>query len=185
MRANFIATHSQAVLVTDATFEKLNVNTPDNQISRYLEDYAYADRVMDDLGKAGYLCASPFRLGATKTDPALAAERNTTLGICAVAFLLVVILQVLVLRAMFSSLYEHFRLLLNIGMTSRSAYGALCRLLLLFALVGEGLGAAIIAALNALGVARIADIFKYLEPDVIALLFAAHLLSVAVAFSQS
>lgn len=124
----------------------------------------------------------PFRLGATRTDPTLASERNTTLGICILAFLLVLVLQVLVLRAMFSSLYEHFRLLLNIGMTARSAYGALCRLLLLFSLSGEALGAAIVALLNSLGVARIVNIFKYLEPDAIVLLFVAHLLSVAVAF---
>ncbi len=182
LRGAYVATNSLTVLVTDTTFDALSVRTPDNQISLYMQDYAYADRVMDALAAKGYLCTSPFRLGATRTDPTLATERNTTLGICAVAFLLVVILQVLVLRAMFSSLYEHFRLLLNIGMTARSAYGALCRLLLLFAVVGEGLGAAIIAALNAMGVSRITDVFKYLEPDVIVLLFVAHLISVAVAF---
>lgn len=182
LRGSYNATHSLLVLVTDTTFQELANRTPDNQISLYMQDYAYADRVMDALAAKGYLCTSPFRLGATRTDPTLATERNTTLGICAVAFLLVIILQVLVLRAMFSSLYEHFRLLLNIGMTARSAYGALCRLLLLFTVVGEGLGAAIIAALNAMGVSRIADVFKYLEPDVIALLFVAHLISVAVAF---
>ncbi len=182
LRGNYNATNSLTVLVTDATYDALSVRTPDNQISLYMQDYAYADRVMDALAAKGYLCTSPFRLGATRTDPTLAAERNTTLGICAVAFLLVIILQVLVLRAMFSSLYEHFRLLLNIGMTARSAYGALCRLLLAFAVVGEGLGAAIVASLNALGVSRIVDVFKYLEPRVIALLFVAHLISVAVAF---
>lgn len=182
LRGGYNATNSLAVLVTDETYDALSVRTPDNQISLYMQDYAYADRVMDALAAKGYLCTSPFRLGATRTDPTLAAERNTTLGICAVAFLLVIVLQVLVLRAMFSSLYEHFRLLLNIGMTARSAYGALCRLLLLFAVVGEGLGAAIVAALNALGVSRIVDVFKYLEPHVIALLFVAHLISVAVAF---
>ncbi len=182
LRGSFNATHSLLVLVTDNTFESLINRTPDAQISLYIKDYAYADRVMDALGDAGYLCVSPFRLGATRTDPTLASERNTTLGICILAFLLVLVLQVLVLRAMFSSLYEHFRLLLNIGMTARSAYGALCRLLLLFSLSGEALGAAIVALLNSLGVARIVNIFKYLEPDAIVLLFVAHLLSVAVAF---
>lgn len=182
LRANYGATHALLVLVTDNTFQTLSNRTPDTQISLYIQDYAYADRVMDALGQAGYLSVSPFRLGATRTDPTLAAERNTTLGICVIAFLLVVILQVIVLRAMFSSLYGHFRLLSNIGMAARSAYGALCRLLIMFALLGEGLGAAIIALLNTLGVPRIVNVFKYLEADVIAWLFIGHLISVAVAF---
>lgn len=182
LRARYNATYSLLVLVHPNTYDKMSNRTPDNQISLYMQDYAYADRVMDELADAGYLSVSPFRLGATRTDPTLENERNTTLAVCVAAFLLVLVLQIIVLRAMFSSIHGHLRLLSGIGMTARSAYGALFYMLPLYTLLGEGLGAALVALLNALGVARIVNIFKYLEGDVIALLFGTHLLSVAVAF---
>ena len=180
--ATYHSTYTGLVLLSQNDFEKTLDSTPDNQISIYIKDYAYADRVMDDLDSLGMLSLSPFRLGATKTDPVLANERSTTLGICLGAFLLILILQVLVLRAMFSSLFGHLRLLSGIGMTARSAYGALGRLLIAYALIGEGLGALVVALLNRAGVSRIVNIFKYLEGDVIALLFLAHVISVALAF---
>lgn len=180
--ATYHSTFTGLVLVSENDYANLRDTTADNQISIYIKDYAYADRVMDDLDDMGYLSISPFRLGATKTDAALATERNTTLAVCLGAFLLILVLQILVLRAMFSSLYGHFRLLSNIGMTARSAYGALCRLLIAYTLIGEGLGAAVVGLLNACGIDRITNIFKYLENDIIALLFLAHMISVAVAF---
>ncbi len=178
----FNATYARLVLVSPELFERMTDTTPDNQISLYIKDYAYADRVMDALDDMGYLSISPFRLGVTMTDETLAGERSTTLAVCLGALLLIFALQIILLKAMFSSLNEHFRLLSHIGLRSPHAYRSLSLLLLVFAVIGEAIGAAIVLGLNTLGVERIVSIFKYLEGGSILAIFAVHLLSVAIAF---
>lgn len=178
----FNATYARLVLVSPELFERVTDTTPDNQLSLYIKDYAYADRVMAALDDMGYLSISPFRLGATMTDEALAGERSTTLAVCLGALVLIFALQIILLKAMFSSLNEHFRLLSHIGLRSPHAYRSLSLLLLSFAVIGEAIGAAIVLILNTLDVERIVSIFKYLEGGSILAIFAVHLLSVAIAF---
>ena len=160
-----------AIFVTPERFDQYINLTPPNQASLYITDYAYTDRVLDELADMGYFAVSPFRLGATQTDNKLAAERKTTLIVCAAAFVLILVLQIILMRAIFSSLYEYFRLMSNIGLLSKTAKSALVLLLTGFTLIGEAVGAGIVILLNAIGVTRVVNIFKYLEPHVIAILF--------------
>lgn len=160
-----------SVFVTSEVFDEYLDITPTNQVSLYVTDYAYTDRVLNELADLGYFAVSPFRLGATKINDKLAAERKTTLTVCAAAFVLILVLQIILMRAIFSSLYEYFRLMSNIGLLSKTAKTALIILLTGFTLLGEALGTGIIVMLNAVGVTRVVNIFKYLEPHVIALLF--------------
>lgn len=183
LKGLYNATYSRLALVSPALFDRMTDTTPDNQISLYLTDYSYADRIMDKLDDKGYLSISPFRLGSSLTDAALARERQTTLIICLCALLLVFVLQVVLIKAMFSSLHEHFRLLSAIGLRSGNAFGSLCCLLLLFTAIGEVLAAICIVLLNLVGQPHVVSIFKYLESGSIALIFGAHLLSILPAFA--
>ena len=169
------------VLTSEAVFEQMTDFTPSNQVSIYIEDYAYTDRVTEKLGEMGYLATSPFQVGATRENTKLANERWITLGICAATFLLACILQVILLRALFSSLYDHYRLMSNVGLTAKTAYLSLSLLLLLLTVLGEVIGGGVVLALSAGGVTRIVDLIKYLDPFGMLLLFGAHFLSVALA----
>ncbi len=176
--------HPQLVLVNEELYHAVAPVTPDDQISIFIKDYAYADRVMDKLGDMGYLSLSPFRLGATETDQALAIERLITLGICLGALVLIILLQLILLRTMFGSLNDHLRLLSHIGLSSATACLTLLLLLAAFGVAGELLGATTVVLLNGLGVSRIVDIFKYMEAHHILALFGVHVASVCLAFGS-
>ncbi len=174
------------LMVTEATYQEATFGEAarwegSDQISVYIEDYAYTDRVAAELHKLGYSVVSPYRIGTTEIDPERASERVVTLAVCLGALVLTVILQWILLRAMFSSLYEYDRLLSHIGMTARTAYVSHALFLFAAALVGEIAAGICIGVLNGAGFARVVNIFKYLEPWSIALLFVTHLASVALA----
>ena len=183
--AMYKATYPALMIVTESTFERLTSFAPSNQASLYIKDYAYATRVISDLEGMGYLAISPFRLGATEIDKTLANERSITIWVCLAALALTVILQIILLRAMFSSLYEHFKLLANIGLVAKTALGSVALLMLFFTIVGELIGGAVIISLNALGVARITELFAHLEFKNVIVLIGAHLASVALALATT
>ena len=179
----YYPSHFRMILVSEQTFEKFVRIEPCNQVSVYIKDYAYADRVIDSLAAEGYVALSPFRLGSVAVDSTLSNERMLTLAVCIGALVFAFVLQIILLKAMFSSLYEHYRLMSNIGLTASSAYVSIEILLLIYTIVGELLGGAAIVGMNALEVRRITDVFKYLEPGGIAILFGVHIGSVCLALA--
>ncbi len=180
--AKYEAPMPSLVLLSEATFEELTLLSC-NQVSVYIKDYAYADRVIDAMAEDGFIAISPFKMGATLINHKLATERLVTLGVCAGTFLISFILQFILLRAMFSSMFEYYRLMSNTGLTAQTAYTAITMTLLLATVVGEALGAGVIFALNAAAVERVVNIFKYLDPTVLAILFILHFVSVAFSLS--
>ena len=180
-RALFETAHPSIVLTTYETFREMTDFSAPDQISLHIKDYAYTDRVTSTLAKEGYLALSPYRTGATVTDRDLYNERTVTLIVCLSSLILLFVLQTILMRAMFSSLNEHFRLLSNIGLTAKVAYASLALLLATFTAVGEVVAAGAITSLNAFGIEKVANIFKYLDAGSIAMLFAAHVISVAFA----
>ena len=62
--------------VSENTFRKACPNKGSTQISVYIEDYAYTDRVVDALLSEGYNAVSPYQLGTTKQNEKLANERG-------------------------------------------------------------------------------------------------------------
>ncbi len=173
--------YTNLVIVSDEIFEKFTDFSPVNQVSLYIKDYAYAERVMDSLTDKGYIAISPFKLGATEAEPELAIERIITLAVCALALVLSFVLQSILLKAMFSSLQEYFKLMSNIGLTAKTAYISLSLTLLILTLIAEAVGAGVIIALNMSGISHIVNIFKYLDVGSLLLLFVAHFISVALA----
>lgn len=160
----------------DSSLEKLIAVRPDvfsrimaesgiasgDQVSITITDYAYTQRVIDDLADAGYYALSPYVLGATSIDEDLAAQRYQTLLICICALLAIAVLQLIVLRAMFGMETETYRILSDMGLTCRAAQRSLLWQMLLFTLAGQLLALIAVFVCSALGISQIADLTKYL-----------------------
>ncbi len=165
------------IIVSNDVFDSI-ISTESDQVSLYIKDYAYTDRVIDSLVEDGYIAVSPYQLGSVTVDEDLANERMLTLVICAAIFLISFILQSIMLRSMFSSLHEHYRLMSNTGLTPDPAYRSCGLLVLIMSLVGELIGGASIVLLNLSGYDRVVNIFKYLDTGTLLLLLLIHFLTV-------
>lgn len=156
----------QTVLaVSPDSFQRiLNENGVEDgdQVSITIKDYAYAERVIANLEKAGYIAVSPYILGATTIVASLAAQRMQTLYVCIGALLAILLLQMIVLRALFGMENDSYRVLSDMGLTCRTAKRSVFWQLLLFTLVGQILGIAGIMVCSAAGVERIMNLTKYL-----------------------
>lgn len=168
-------------VVSFEDFDALTWHTPLEQVSLTIEDYAYTDQVIDDLAELGYGAVSPYRLGSTRQDPELAAQRTQTLRVCLAALAAIVVLQIVLIRAMFSMETESYRLLSNIGLTGRAAKWSVLWQALLFTVLGQILGALGIWACAAAGVQRIRELLRYLPARNIAILSGIHLAAGIVA----
>jgi hypothetical protein len=146
-----------------------------NQVSLTIENYAYTGRVLKAAQSMGYLAVSPYQLGSTMQISELVTERLQTLMICAAVLIAVLILQILVLRALFGSELENYRLLANIGLTCATAKRSILWQVLLFTALGQGVGFAGLLYCNRLGVERIVSILRYLPAELMALLSGVHL----------
>ena len=171
----------QLMEVSFNDFYAMTDTSNSDQISITIDRYAYTDRVIDELIDLGYTAVSPYKLGSTRQDPDLAAERTQTLRVCLIALAAIVALQIVLLRAMFGMQTLSYRLLSNIGLTGISAKLSVLLQILAFTIVGQLLGALGIWICARSGIERIAEILSYLPPVYILLLsgvhFAASLLS--------
>lgn len=146
-----------------------------DQVSLFLTDYAYTDRVLDQLHDMGYAALSPFRESSTTQDAALAKQRIQTLKVCAIAFVAVILLQVVVLRAMFGVETENYQVLAQMGLNRRAAGGSVLWQVLAFVLAGQILGVGAILMAGHQGVNRIAQLLPYLSWEKRLALLALHL----------
>ena len=181
VKSTYVPHIQNLILVSDEVFEKLTPLTPSNQISITIKDYAYTDRVANALTQKGYMSISPFRAGSAETDSDLANERYMTLGVCLGALIVAVVLQLILLRALFSSLNVYFKLMSDVGLTNKILKRALALIIALCTVIGELICAAALLALNGVGIPRITEIFKYLDTTTILSLFAVHIISVFLA----
>ncbi|MBP5666413.1 MAG: ABC transporter ATP-binding protein [Clostridia bacterium] len=178
----FKSEHPRFTLVSQNTFDSMTSSLQTNQVSVFITDYAYTDRAIEEIESLGYLVISPFVQSSTRKDAALEKERINLLRISLAAAVLTLVLQVVLMRLTFSSLKDYFRLLKNIGLRKKTAYGAIAVMMLVFTLLSEIPGAAIILLLNRFGYVRVVNIFKYLEPPVLILIFAVHFLFCVISF---
>ena len=166
---------TKLVEVSQKTFDELTWKAASEQVSITITDYAYTDRVLESLEAKGYIALSPFRLGATQQDEEKAQQREQTLTVCLLALLAVAVLQLVLLRALFSAQTESYQLLRNIGLVSKDAKLSVLWQILIFTVLGQLIGGAGIFLCGRLGIARIADILKYLPAAYVAVLSAVHL----------
>ena len=178
----FECSHPRFLLVNPGTFEKMTGGMASNQLSVFIDDYAYTQRVTDELVAMDYVALSPFTQGSTTKNETLEAERINLLRISLAAAVLTLVLQLILLKVTFSSLKEHYRLLSHMGLRGGTADASLAWLFLFLTIPAELIGAAVIWLLNRYGYVRVVNIFKYLEPPKLVLIFAVHLLFCVIAY---
>jgi len=164
------------VEVSPNRFQELTWGGGYEQVSLTITDYAYTQRVLDAVQAMGYAALSPYQLGSIAQDPALAQHREQTLLICLLALAAVAVLQLVLLRAMFSAQMESYRLLSNIGLSAKMAMRSVLWQILGFTAMGQLLSAIALAACRYRGVERIVHILRYLPLQHMVLLMGVHLL---------
>lgn len=169
------------VIVSEEVFRRIVPQGYGNQVSLTIEDYAYTDQTLALLEQVGYVSVSPYRTGSQKVDDTLATERVNTLKLCLIVLVAVLLLQIVVLRALFSTQTENYRLLSNIGLSCREAKRSVLWQFLLFTLFGQLIGFAGIFIGNANGIERIAAIVRYITVGRAAILSATHLIAALIA----
>ena len=168
------STYLNSFTVPAEAFEHLVPAGSGDQVSVRMTDFAYTDRVLEALEEMGYLAMSPYVNGSTLVDPDRAAERMNTLKICLLALVAAVVLQIVVLRAMFTVETEEFRLLANLGLDRRTARRSVFWQILAFAVGGQILGYLALFLCSRLGVERIVSMLHYLPWGWLLLLSAVH-----------
>ena len=148
-----------------------------DQVSIYIKDYSYTQRVINALAEEGYLAISPFRQGAAKIDEDLAAKRVQTLIISSGALAAVLLLQLIVLRAMFGMENESYRIFSNVGLPYKTARNSVLLQVLSFTVAGQLMGLGALSICSRLQVQRILDLTKYLTTFHWLVLSAVHLLA--------
>ncbi len=161
---------------SEPDFEMLVPKSTGNQVSLYMEDYAYTDRVLEDVRELGYIAISPYREGSTTYNPEKYAERTQTLVICAIVLVVLVALQIIVERAMFGMQTESYRLLSDIGLLGRTATRSVYLQVFIFTLLGQVLGFGGVFLLSELGIERVNAIMKYLPLPAILVLSVFHMI---------
>lgn len=176
------STMLEFVLVSDNTFRRVCPDTGCNQVSLTIEDFAYTQRVIDALYALGYNSVSPYQQGTTHQDPELAAQRMQTLTVCLAALAAVILLQSIVLRAMFSMETESYRLLSHIGLASDTACASIAWQLAAVTAAGQLIGLAAVFISGQLGFERIVSMLHYLPWLYFVLLSLVHWLSIGAAY---
>lgn len=178
MELEFAGSHSfplrSSIVVSPESFERLVEDGYTAQMSLTIQDYAYTDEVLEKLHSMGYGALSPYQIGSTRQNETLAAERMQTLKVCLLALLAVVVLQVVVLRAMFSMETEEYRLMANLGLRCRHAGRSVLWQVVAFTLGGEALAVLALLTCGGLGVERIVGVLRYLPAPYALLTWAVH-----------
>ena len=121
------------------------------------------------------MATSVYRLGSTKQLADKVKERAQTLKICAMALVAVMLLQIILLRAMYASQFGDYKILSNIGLTCRLAVDSVWRQLFTQALIGQLVGAIAIWICAQCRVERILNILIYLPIGYVVMLLALHI----------
>ena len=179
---HYTGSHSKLLIVSPDTYEKMTENLGTNQVSVFIDDYAYTQRAIDEFVSLGYVALSPYTQGSTAKNETLETERVNLLRISLAASVLTLVLQLILLKVTFSSLKDHYRLLSHMGLRGKTAQASMALLFVFLTLIAEAVGAAVIWLLNRQGYERVVNIFKYLEPPKLVLIFMIHLLFCVIAY---
>lgn len=106
---------SQILAVSEEFFERYN-QRENTQVSVYIVSYAKTDKVIRRLEKAGYQAISTYRMGVTEYLPDLVNERLIIIGICVLGLLLLLVAEVMILRALMKIRIKDYFVLKFIGM---------------------------------------------------------------------
>lgn len=166
--------YTNMIQVCQKTFDEMTVDGS-TQVSLTITDYAYTDRVLESVQALGYMAVSPYQQGSTTQNAAKAEERMQTLTVCILALLAVVVLQIIVLRALYSAQTESYHTLSSMGLTCDMAKWSVFWQILLLTVLGQIMGFGSILLCENRGVTRIVELMRYLPAVQFAVLSVVHL----------
>ena len=144
-----------------------------DQATLFISDYAYTDKVIDKLSEEGYVAISPYKMGSTYKDPALEEKRISTLIICGIASLVLILMEIMLLRVLFATQMSGYKLLADLGLTRKHALRSALLQLIYLTILGQMIAALAVIAASPY-TAFIGDLTKYLRLPHILLLCAVH-----------
>ena len=171
------STYQYAITLPDEAFGQFVGESTGDQVTITVADYAYAEQIVEEVNTMGYIAVSPYLLGTTQQNEELAAERMQTLKVCLIALAAAMLLQIVVLRAMFGMENETFRMLADLGLICRAAKRSILWQIILFTIGGQVLASAGVAICWQLNVERIVHILRYLPIPYMLLIAAVHFIS--------
>lgn len=153
---------SASVVETSHEFlEQLYGSTEITQVSVYMNDYAYTDRVIKEINQSGYQAVSPYRISAGDYNTELVQERLTALGLSAAVLIAVFFLSIMVLYAIMKLKTKDFKILKSLGLKQ-----SVINRMNLYELATAGLAAVMVLILagvtaDRMNVRVISDIIRY------------------------
>lgn len=153
---------SASVVETSHEFlEQLYGSTEITQVSVYMNDYAYTDRVIKEINQSGYQAVSPYRISAGDYNTELVQERMTALGLSAAVLIAVFFLSIMVLYAIMKLKTKDFKILKSLGLKQ-----SVINRMNLYELATAGLAAVLVLILagvtaDRMNVRVISDIIRY------------------------
>ena len=141
--------------------EQLYGSTEITQVSVYMNDYAYTDRVIKQINQSGYQAVSPYRISAGDYNTELVQERLTALGLSAAVLIAVFFLSIMVLYAIMKLKTKDFKILKSLGLKQ-----SVINRMNLYELATAGLAAVLVLILagvtaDRMNVRVISDIIRY------------------------
>lgn len=131
------------------------------QMSVYLEDYAYADKVLEELKSKGYVAASVYRLGAVEYDWNLVERKATSMFISLGAFVAIFFIGVFILGMIMNLGMRDFKILRLLGI-ERNELNAINKTGIVINMIMAVFAAFIVIfLLNMANVSYIVNIVKY------------------------
>lgn len=103
------------IQVSEEFYEKEIGYKQSAQMAVYLDDYAYADRVLNALKSKGYVAASVYRLGAVEYDWDLVERKATSMFISLGAFAAIFFIGIFILGMIMSLGIRDFKILRLLG----------------------------------------------------------------------
>ena len=153
---------SASVVETSHEFlEQLYGSTEITQVSVYMNDYAYTDRVIKEINQSGYQAVSPYRISAGDYNTELVQERLTALGLSAAVLIAVFFLSIMALYAIMKLKTKDFKILKSLGLKQ-----SVINRMNLYELATAGLAAVLVLILagvtaDRMNVRVISDIIRY------------------------
>ena len=127
----------------------------------YLDDYAYADRVLNALKSKGYVAASVYRLGAVEYDWELVERKATSMFISLGAFVAIFFIGVFILGMIMSLGMKDFKILRLLGIERNDLNGINKTGIIINMALAVLAAFLIIFILNIIKVSYIVNIVKY------------------------
>lgn len=107
---------TQVILVSPNVYAILRPNQESHQISVYMEDYAYTDRVMKKIEEQGYQVISTYRAGSMDYNWDIAEEQTNMLMISLVAFVAVFLLGIFMIQILMNTRKKDYHIMILMGM---------------------------------------------------------------------